>query len=220
MASNHTENFGLCQWEATDQVLRTEFNEDNQKIDAALKNQSVSLSNLSDQLENKANTATVNNLSSTVSQKADRSELEAEKAAREAADIRLNERAGMQLIKRVTLNENTYEVKIDLTEVDWTQWATVRVVMKPILSEDGRYNVNLNGTSYMSMGQDLYLHFHLTIFSTFDPDIGITGLQFPEHENSNAVIFGVPLKNCSNILFRSTTPAFQSGTLWEIWGEK
>lgn len=36
MASNYTENYGLCQWEATDQVLRTEFNEDNAKIDAAL----------------------------------------------------------------------------------------------------------------------------------------------------------------------------------------
>ncbi len=37
MASNYTENYGLCQWEATDQVLRTEFNEDNTKIDVALK---------------------------------------------------------------------------------------------------------------------------------------------------------------------------------------
>lgn len=37
MASNYTENYGLCQWEATDQVLRTEFNEDNAKVDAALK---------------------------------------------------------------------------------------------------------------------------------------------------------------------------------------
>lgn len=36
MASNYTTNFGLCQWEATDQVQRTEFNVDNAKIDAAL----------------------------------------------------------------------------------------------------------------------------------------------------------------------------------------
>ena len=36
MASNYTENYGLCQWEATDQVLRTEFNEDHAKIDAVL----------------------------------------------------------------------------------------------------------------------------------------------------------------------------------------
>lgn len=36
MASNHTQQYGLSQWEATDQVLRTDFNEDNQKIEAAL----------------------------------------------------------------------------------------------------------------------------------------------------------------------------------------
>ena len=37
MSTNHTTNYNLNQWEATDKVLRTEFNEDNSKIDAALK---------------------------------------------------------------------------------------------------------------------------------------------------------------------------------------
>ena len=36
MASNYTTNYQLNQWEAGDQVLRTEFNRDNQKIDGAL----------------------------------------------------------------------------------------------------------------------------------------------------------------------------------------
>ena len=36
MASNYTNNYGLCQWEATDAVLRTDFNQDNAKIEAAL----------------------------------------------------------------------------------------------------------------------------------------------------------------------------------------
>ena len=36
MASNYTEHYGLCQWEAADQVLREEFNEDNAKVDTAL----------------------------------------------------------------------------------------------------------------------------------------------------------------------------------------
>ena len=36
MASNYTEPYGLCQWEATDQVLREEFNQDNAKVDTAL----------------------------------------------------------------------------------------------------------------------------------------------------------------------------------------
>ena len=37
MASNYTENYGLCQWEAMDSFVRTEFNQDNARIDAALK---------------------------------------------------------------------------------------------------------------------------------------------------------------------------------------
>lgn len=36
MASNYTENYGLCQWEATDAVLRTDFNGDNAKLEEVL----------------------------------------------------------------------------------------------------------------------------------------------------------------------------------------
>ena len=36
MATYHTANYELCQWEPTDQVQRTDFNADNAKIDAAL----------------------------------------------------------------------------------------------------------------------------------------------------------------------------------------
>ena len=36
MASGKTENYGLNQWEATDQVERLDFNADNAKLDAAL----------------------------------------------------------------------------------------------------------------------------------------------------------------------------------------
>lgn len=36
MATNHTTNFHLNQWEPADQVLRTDFNEDNAKLETAL----------------------------------------------------------------------------------------------------------------------------------------------------------------------------------------
>ena len=36
MATNQTTNYQLNQWEPTDQVLRTDFNADNAKLDAAL----------------------------------------------------------------------------------------------------------------------------------------------------------------------------------------
>lgn len=37
MASGYTANYGLCQWQPEDKFLREEFNQDNEKIDAALK---------------------------------------------------------------------------------------------------------------------------------------------------------------------------------------
>lgn len=37
MASNYTANYGLCQWAPENAFLREEFNQDNAKIDAALK---------------------------------------------------------------------------------------------------------------------------------------------------------------------------------------
>ena len=37
MAAGYTSNYGLCQWAAADKVLRTDFNQDNAKVDAALK---------------------------------------------------------------------------------------------------------------------------------------------------------------------------------------
>lgn len=37
MASGYTTNYGLCQWQRSDKFLREEFNQDNEKIDAALK---------------------------------------------------------------------------------------------------------------------------------------------------------------------------------------
>ncbi len=51
MATNHTTNYQLNQWEATDQVLRTEFNEDNAKIDAALNGLDTEMAGLKSQLE-------------------------------------------------------------------------------------------------------------------------------------------------------------------------
>ena len=43
MATNHTANYNLNQWEATDPVLRTDFNADNSKVDAALKSLSTTV---------------------------------------------------------------------------------------------------------------------------------------------------------------------------------
>ena len=74
MASNHTEHFSLNQWQADDQVLRTDFNEDNAKIDAALNDLSGGLA--AAQAE-KADQTALDALAAEVAKKATTAALEA-----------------------------------------------------------------------------------------------------------------------------------------------
>ena len=60
MASNYTSNYGLCQWEPSDKVLRSEFNGDNAKLDAAIKA-------VDSRVDGKASTSALNSLKNTVS---------------------------------------------------------------------------------------------------------------------------------------------------------
>lgn len=59
MASNQTTNYQLNQWEPTDQVLRTDFNADNAKLDAAL-------TVLAEDVNEKASQAVLDTLTQTV----------------------------------------------------------------------------------------------------------------------------------------------------------
>lgn len=83
MANNHTANYGLCQWEETDKVLRTEFNGDNAKIDAALaglerdKAEASAVSALQAAVAKKAEQSALTALQTTVNSKASQSALNA-----------------------------------------------------------------------------------------------------------------------------------------------
>ena len=90
MATNHTTNYQLNQWEPTDPVLRTDFNADNAKLDAALKD-------LANQVAGKAAAGTVNSLSTTLTQ---------ETQAREASDAELW--AAMALKGNCQISYSTY----------------------------------------------------------------------------------------------------------------
>ena len=59
MASNQTTNYQLNQWEPTDQVLRTDFNADNAKLDAVL-------TVLAEDVDEKASQAVLDTLTQTV----------------------------------------------------------------------------------------------------------------------------------------------------------
>ena len=74
MASNHTEHFSLNQWQGDDQVLRTDFNEDNAKIDSALKDLAAAQAEKADQ-------TALDALAAEVAKKATTAALEAVRAA-------------------------------------------------------------------------------------------------------------------------------------------
>ena len=63
MSTNHTEHYQLCLWEEDDPVQRTDFNEDNEKIERALKK--------------KAEQSALDTLAGQVAKKAEQSALEA-----------------------------------------------------------------------------------------------------------------------------------------------
>ena len=73
MSTNHTPNYNLCQWEPGDQVKRTDFNEDNTKIDAALKLLSASVSGKAEDSALSALAGTVASMQNTVGSKQDAS---------------------------------------------------------------------------------------------------------------------------------------------------
>ena len=78
MATNHTEKYELNQWLPTDPVIRTDFNEDNAKIDNALKGLSDGLA--AAQTE-KADQSALDALAAEVAKKATTAALEAVRAA-------------------------------------------------------------------------------------------------------------------------------------------
>ena len=70
MATNHTENYALNLWTPQDSFLREEFNENTEKIDAAIKAVDTKVSS-------KADASTLTALAQTVAQKANSSALNA-----------------------------------------------------------------------------------------------------------------------------------------------
>ena len=98
MATNHTTNYNLNLWEASDKFVREEFNENTTKLDAALK------------AEADARAAA----------------LTAETTARTAAVQDLeNRKAGFVLLKEITLTEQVTQLNIDVSDINWGAWQYV-----------------------------------------------------------------------------------------------
>ena len=193
---NQTQNYQLNQWEMTDLIKMEDFNGDNSKVDAALKTlagqvagkaNSATVSSLSTKVNTKAAqsdlTAAVNRVTALESGKADKTALESEIAAREAADGALGARvdalvpkAGAQLLQSITLTENAATVDLSLADLDMSQWRTFYVMAAPQFSSDTDYKVFFNGSSSNApFGAAVTGRSMIVLYPMFTPELPLSG---------------------------------------------
>ena len=124
MASNYTSGYQLCQWEASDKVLRTDFNSDNAKIDAALAAHDGELAEQASTLS--GHTATLN-------QHAQQLEEIEEKAT------------AKRLLSGSVSQSGLQSFTIPLSSVDWDDWKAVYVMVEGYTDGSGGYLFYVNG---------------------------------------------------------------------------
>ena len=212
MSTNHTTNYNLNQWEATDKVLRTEFNADNAKIDAALKSHDDAIAAETAAREaavsGKADAATVAALSQAVSGKADQADVDA-----------LADKAGTQLISRVTLSAAAEDFNLDLSSVDWDQWSTVTILVRPALPVGGEYLLRFNGTENVNYAvvTGPFFGVLLPYFYGAQP---VTFLMNPGNNGKTIVNFSLRYADLDSFQILAAEGLFQAGTVAEAWGNK
>ena len=187
----------------------SDFNDDNAKIDAALKANADAIS-----AEATARTAAV-------SAKADTSALNAETSARQAADDALAEKAGAQLIQRVTVPAATDQwYDLDLSDLDWSQWYSVALRVKPVLTAGDTYYVICNYEFPLYLGTGLSDEFFLCMFPCYSGEAPARGFFWPDSDGSNIFRPGYACGEASSFEFGTTHAPFQPGTVIELWGTR
>ena len=219
MATNQTTNYQLNQWEPTDAVQRVEFNQDNAKVDAALKS-------LSDQVVQKANQSALNTVISAVNQKADAatvsslSQTVAGKAEQSDVDA-LESRAGAQLIQRTTMSTANMFFSVDLSDVHWDEWATITIRVKPVLPEGGEYAVYFNTSPQVELTWEYATYLFTTVlFPLYDADQQAISLVCPPFNGNSMRPIGASYSAIEELWIKGEGCTFQSGTVIEIWGNK
>ena len=219
MATNQTTNYQLNQWEPTDAVQRVEFNGDNAKVDAALKS-------MSDQVLQKANQSALNTLISSVNQKADVSTVSAlsqtvaQKADQSQVDS-LAAKAGTQLIRRITFSEDKDRCYVDLSDIDWSQWATVTIRALPVLTANDGFRIYFHIDNRSDQITDYIVpQTVLRLFPLFNGDARIMGLYFPGNYDGIGLEMEFSYSQLDMIELLAEDYNFNAGSVFEDWGTK
>ena len=187
---NQTTNYQLSQWEASDRILMSDFNNDNAKIDAALKTQAEAISALGAQLDAKA----------------DQDDLTA-----------LANRSRFTKLKEVNVAANTSIFELDLSDITWSQWDKVHVDIISVNMDPVRlyYNTNGNSQPNLTLGGISGTHHRprMTFLVGNDPQRWVT-VQWGSTAKETNLMFSALQK----LVFGDGV--LEAGTAFTVWGEK
>ena len=203
---NQTTNYQLSQWEASDRILMNDFNDDNAKIDAALKANADAIT-----AEAAARTAAVG-------VKADATALTAEISARQAADEALAEKAGAQLIATQALPAANSQCSIDLSGIDWSDWLCVLIHFAPAAGPEYQYNGSISSGNlpFSYASGDCQLLF----CPMFSPQMPVCGICWASNGGGQGFYFNGTFQNLTNLSLQCTSGTFAAGTTAVIYGTK
>jgi len=197
MPSNFTQNYKLNQWEPDDRVLRTDFNADNAKIDAALKAGADDRKVLAGQVAQKADRSALSSLQSTVSQ--------------------IDGRAGARLLKSGTLPAVTDAYSLSVSDISWASWKAVHLSVYNPMSFSF-YLGTRNGSNSAKMHPG---YSHLILYPLFDAERPIAGLLMSNiYDECGVHTFFGSYKELTAFWFNKFSVDIKAGVTYKIWGEK
>ena len=178
MATNQTTNYQLNQWEPADQVLRTDFNADNAKLDTAL-------------------------------------------LALDASKL-----GHFQIIRSAALEENYYRINLDLTGINWSEWALAGFTF-------GRNNPlnNLVDSLYLfcelstESGTHRYIQIHpynvlVVFFPRHNEDNLVSGVYVSEESGVAFGDYSFQELTKLSVCYSTSMYTFASGADLTLWGIK
>ena len=201
MASNYTTNYQLNQWEGTDKVLRTEFNADNSKIDAALKANADAIA---------AEAAAREALAGTVSGKADQSDVDA-----------LADKTDLHLILAAT-HDGSSEVhmSVPLTGINWTAWKRVHILFDLKGTGYDGFDICLNMANAYTIQENAGGRIYLVVTPLYGNVPTFNGLS--PHINNIRITLGLTWDELSTLdIYRASSGVtLSAGSKVTFWGEK
>ena len=195
MSTNHTTNYDLNQWEGTDKVLRTEFNADNAKIDAALKANADAIA----------------------------AEAAAREAAETALENKLGlHTLAVNTLSGSGVERFYTQFPADM---DWSQWKTIHIVIDPVQQAGHAYRVTIHyaqGTEYLI--DITYNPAHIVLFPLYGQVTWFHGFYMidQEGETMNIPSFGLTCSQIQDVCLGNYGAGHDllAGTRVAIYGEK